>query len=125
MTSRTAANPADVGPAMALCSVPSTSERLSPAWLGGGAAHTAAVLKEQGRVQEANRGAAYGLSTGLFKRHSAHRVAPFSLGVPVVGLAAGMGLLSESVTPWQWGGIAFVVAALAVVMFGARVWKKR
>jgi O-acetylserine/cysteine efflux transporter len=68
---------------------------------------------------------AYGLWTGLFKRHPANRVAPFSLGVPVVGLAAGMGLLGERVTPWQWAGIAFVVAALAVVMFGARVMKRR
>lgn len=64
---------------------------------------------------------AYGMWTGLFKRHPANRVAPFSLGVPVVGLAAGMGLLGERITPWQWGGIGFVVAALAVVMFGGRL----
>jgi O-acetylserine/cysteine efflux transporter len=63
---------------------------------------------------------AYGMWTGLFKRHPANRVAPFSLGVPIVGLAAGMGLLGESITPWQWAGIAFVVAALAAVMFGGR-----
>ena len=56
--------------------------------------------------------------TGLFKRHPANRVAPFSLGVPVVGLAAGMGLLGERITPWQWAGIGCVVAALAVVMLG-------
>jgi taurine transport system substrate-binding protein len=56
MAKWTKANPADVGPAMALYSFPSLSEQLSPAWLGGGAAkamaHTAAFLKEQGRVQE-------------------------------------------------------------------------
>ncbi len=67
---------------------------------------------------------AYALWTGLFKRHPANRVAPFSLGVPVVGLAAGMGLLGETVTPWQWAGIGFVVAALAAVMFGNR-WASR
>ncbi|WP_394790193.1 EamA family transporter [Rhodoferax sp.] len=67
---------------------------------------------------------AYAMWTGLFKRHPANRVAPFSLGVPVVGLAAGMGLLGESITPWQWAGIACVVAALAVVMFGGR-WLPR
>jgi O-acetylserine/cysteine efflux transporter len=61
---------------------------------------------------------AYAMWTGLFKRHPANRVAPFSLGVPVVGLAAGMGLLGEIITPWQWVGIAFVVMALIVVMFG-------
>lgn len=68
---------------------------------------------------------AYSLWTGLFKRHPANRVAPFSLGVPVVGLAAGMGLLGESITPWQWVGIGFVVAALAAVMFGGRLSARR
>jgi O-acetylserine/cysteine efflux transporter len=67
---------------------------------------------------------AYAMWTGLFKRHPANRVAPFSLGVPVVGLAAGMWLLGERITPWQWAGIAFVVAALVAVMFGAR-WANR
>ena len=68
---------------------------------------------------------AYAMWTGLFKRHPASRVAPFSLGVPVVGLAAGMGVLGERITGWQWIGIAFVVAALAVVMFGARLARRR
>jgi O-acetylserine/cysteine efflux transporter len=63
---------------------------------------------------------AYALWTGLLKRHPANRVAPFSLGVPVVGLAAGVLLLGETITPWQWAGIALVVAALMVVMFGGR-----
>ena len=60
----------------------------------------------------------YSLWTGLLKRHPANRVAPFSLGVPLVGLAAGMGVLGEAVTPWQWAGIALVAAALACVMLG-------
>lgn len=68
---------------------------------------------------------AYAMWTGLFKRHPANRVAPFSLGVPVVGLAAGMGLLGEHITGWQWAGILFVVAALAVVMFGSRLFAWR
>ena len=68
---------------------------------------------------------AYTMWTGLFKRHPANRVAPFSLGVPVVGLAAGMGLLGEHIAPWQWAGIGFVAAALAVVMFGARLVGRR
>ena len=62
--------------------------------------------------------AAYGLWTRLLKRHPANRVAPFSLGVPVVGLFAGMLVLGESVSAWQWTGIALVIAALACVMFG-------
>ena len=64
--------------------------------------------------------AAYGMWTGLLKRHAANRVAPFSLGTPVVGLAAGLLLLGETITLWQWAGIGFVIAALACVMFGGR-----
>ncbi|MBX3655806.1 MAG: EamA family transporter [Ramlibacter sp.] len=64
---------------------------------------------------------AYAMWTGLLKRHAANRVAPFSLGVPVVGLAAGMGVLGETITAWQWAGIALVVAALACVMLGPRL----
>ncbi|MDI9334056.1 MAG: EamA family transporter [Cytophagales bacterium] len=56
----------------------------------------------------------YTLWTKLLKRHSANRVAPFSLGVPVVGLAAGICLLGEQVSHWQWAGIVFVIAALGV-----------
>ncbi len=60
----------------------------------------------------------YSLWTGLLKRHPANRVAPFSLGVPVVGLTTGMLVLGEAITPWQWAGITLVVAALACVMLG-------
>jgi len=67
---------------------------------------------------------AYALWTGLLKRHAASRVAPFSLGVPVIGLAAGIGLLGERVTPWQWAGGACIVMALLVVLLGAR-WPGR
>ena len=66
----------------------------------------------------------YSLWTGLLKRHPANRVSPFGLGVPVVGLAAGMGVLGEVITPWQWAGIALVVAALACVLFGGRVGRR-
>lgn len=60
--------------------------------------------------------AAYALWTWLFTRHAANRVAPFSLGVPVIGLAAGMLALGETVSPWQWAGSFCVVAALMAVM---------
>ncbi len=63
---------------------------------------------------------AYAMWTQLLKCHPANRVAPFSLGVPVVGITAGMLILGEQITTWQWGGIAFVVAALLMVMFGSR-----
>ena len=63
----------------------------------------------------------YAMWTALLKRHPANRVAPFSLGVPVVGITAGMLILGEQITRWQWGGIGLVVAALLIVMFGPRV----
>ena len=64
---------------------------------------------------------AYSLWTWLLTRHPANRVAPFSLGVPVIGLVAGMVLLGESVSVWQWAGSVCVFAALGVVMFGSRL----
>lgn len=60
--------------------------------------------------------AAYALWTRLLKRHPASRIAPFSLGVPVIGMAAGPLLLDERVTSWQWLGAACVVMALAAVL---------
>lgn len=68
--------------------------------------------------------AAYAMWTNLLKRHTANRVAPLSLGVPVVGIAAGMWLLGERVSAWQWAGVACVGAALIVVLFGARFISK-
>ena len=59
---------------------------------------------------------AYGAWTWLLKRHPAGRIAPFSLGVPVIGLAAGTLLMGETITHWQWLGSACVVLALAVVV---------
>ena len=68
--------------------------------------------------------AAYGMWTALLKKHQANRVAPFSLGVPVVGLTAGVLLLGETINYWQWAGIALVIAALACVMFGAAIYSQ-
>ena len=60
----------------------------------------------------------YALWTGLLQRHATNRVAPFSLGVPIVGLAAGMLVLGEVISAWQWAGIALLVAALGFVVLG-------
>lgn len=62
----------------------------------------------------------YGLWTGLLKRFSAARVAPFSLGVPVIGLSVGILFLGETVTALQWAGAGCLVCALLCVVFGPR-----
>lgn len=66
----------------------------------------------------------YVLWTKLLKRHPANQVAPFSLGVPVIGLLAGMILLGERINTWQWLGTAFVGVALFLVVFGAKLFPK-
>jgi O-acetylserine/cysteine efflux transporter len=63
---------------------------------------------------------AYALWTGLLKRHAANRVAPFSLAVPPVGITAGMLILGDRISAWQWAGIVLIVASLVMVMFGGR-----
>lgn len=63
----------------------------------------------------------YGLWARLLKRFPASRVAPFSLGVPIVGLSAGIVLLGESVTPLQWAGAGLVLCALVCVIAGPRL----
>jgi O-acetylserine/cysteine efflux transporter len=67
---------------------------------------------------------AYSQWTRLIKRHGANRIAPFSLGVPVVGLSSGVLALGESIGAWQWAGIGFIVAALACVMLGPRLLRR-
>ncbi len=56
------------------------------------------------------------LWVGLFWRHPASRVAPFSLGMPVVGLIAGALVLGERINGWQWAGTALILSALAFVV---------
>ncbi len=62
---------------------------------------------------------------GLFRHHPASRVAPFSLGMPVVGLFAGVLVLGEHVTGWQWAGAGLVISALAFVVGGSAVTAAR
>jgi O-acetylserine/cysteine efflux transporter len=61
----------------------------------------------------------YGLWTALLHRHHANRIAPFSLGMPVVGLLAGMLVLDEVVDLVQWTGAILVMSALVFVVRGS------
>jgi O-acetylserine/cysteine efflux transporter len=67
---------------------------------------------------------ANGLWTRLLKRYPANRVAPFSLGIPLVGLSAGIVLLGERVTALQWGGAFLLVCALLCVLLGPRLMQR-
>jgi O-acetylserine/cysteine efflux transporter len=67
---------------------------------------------------------AYGMWTTLIKKHGVNRVAPFSLGVPVVGLSAGVIVLGEVITGWQWAGVALLVCALASVILSGLPGRK-
>jgi O-acetylserine/cysteine efflux transporter len=71
---------------------------------------------------------AYTLWTRLLQRHPAGRVVPFSLLVPVVGLAAAALAFGERPSPAQWLGTAAVLAGLVINQGMAgrlRSWWKR
>jgi O-acetylserine/cysteine efflux transporter len=62
----------------------------------------------------------YGLWAWLMSRHPAAQVAPFSLLIPVIGLAAAAALLGEIPSAPQIGGALLVMAGLLINTFGGR-----
>ena len=60
----------------------------------------------------------YGLWSRLLSRYPASQVAPFSLLVPIVGLASASVFLDEHLTTPQIAGAALVMVGLAVNVFG-------
>ncbi len=63
----------------------------------------------------------YGLWSRLLSRHPVGAVAPFSLLVPIVGLASASLLLHEALSTAQMAGAALVMAGLAASVFGERI----
>ncbi|CAG4907339.1 EamA family transporter [Paraburkholderia gardini] len=63
----------------------------------------------------------YGLWSRLLSRYPASQVAPFSLLVPIVGLASASLFLDEHLSQAQIVGAALVMAGLAVNVFGGWV----
>jgi O-acetylserine/cysteine efflux transporter len=61
---------------------------------------------------------AYTLWTRLLKRHPAGRVAPYSLLVPVIGLAAAYVVFGEQLKLLQWLGTLAVLLGLLINQFG-------
>ena len=60
----------------------------------------------------------YTLWGKLLARYPASQVAPFSLLVPIVGLASAALLLDEGLSPMQFVGAVLVMAGLVVNVFG-------
>lgn len=60
----------------------------------------------------------FGLWNKLLSRHSANKVAPFSLLVPVTGLLTANLVLGEHLSPLQWFGCLFIIIGLLVSTFG-------
>ncbi|WP_277187102.1 EamA family transporter [Caballeronia sp. BR00000012568055] len=63
----------------------------------------------------------YSLWGRLLTRYPAAQVAPFSLLVPVIGIASAAVFLGEEMTSVQIAGAALVMAGLVVNVFGGRI----
>jgi O-acetylserine/cysteine efflux transporter len=66
-------------------------------------------------------GFGFGAWTGLLRRHPASRVAPFTLLVPPVGIAAAWIALGQSPSAGEVAGAAIILAGLAVASSVVRV----
>jgi O-acetylserine/cysteine efflux transporter len=66
----------------------------------------------------------YGLWSRLLARYPASQVAPFSLLVPIVGLASASVFLDEHLSTPQIAGAALVMAGLAVNVFGGWLMRR-
>ena len=66
----------------------------------------------------------YSLWGRLLARYPAGSVAPFSLLVPVIGLASAAAFLGEGLSTAQIAGAAFVMAGLVVNVFGERLVRR-
>lgn len=66
----------------------------------------------------------YSLWSRLLSRHPAGKVAPFSLLVPVIGIASSALLLGERLSGYQWVGGALVMVGLVINVFGPALLRR-
>lgn len=66
----------------------------------------------------------YGLWSMLLAKYSAHKIAPLSLLVPVVGLLTAQFILGERLALIQWMGGGIIIIGLMITNFG-HVFAKR
>ena len=64
---------------------------------------------------------AFAAYTFLVSREPASRVVSYALVNPVIALLLGLGLGSESATPYLWIGVPLVLLALVLMLYGERV----
>lgn len=70
-------------------------------------------------------GLGYWVWAKMLARYQVSRVAPFTLGVPVVGMVAGVIILGESVSAMQWLGATLIMSALFFIVAESRSVIKR
>ena len=61
----------------------------------------------------------------LLSRYPAGKITPLALLIPVIALLVAWMLLNEYMNAWHWGGVALVMAALLVHVFGGKLAPKR
>jgi O-acetylserine/cysteine efflux transporter len=83
----------------------------------------AAAVLSLAFVVVVSTGFGFGVWAWLLGRHSASRVAPFALLVPVVGMASGWVALGERPNAAEWAGAALVLVGLVVTV--AAVTRRR
>ncbi|MGN4225136.1 EamA family transporter, partial [Burkholderia gladioli] len=66
----------------------------------------------------------YGIWGRLLSRYPAAQVAPFSLLVPVVGIASSAFFLGEQMSAAEYLGAALVMGGLVVNVFGGRLARR-
>lgn len=65
----------------------------------------------------------FGIWAYLVRKYEAATIAPFTLLVPVAGMASAAIFLGEAITWWKITAGALVLGGLALNQFGARAWK--
>lgn len=67
----------------------------------------------------------FGVWSMLLGRYPAATVAPFSLLVPVIGMAAAMVLVGERFSPLEAGGAVLIMCGLAVAVLAPRLLRRQ
>jgi drug/metabolite transporter (DMT)-like permease len=65
--------------------------------------------------------AAYAAFTYLVSREPAARVVSYALVNPLIALLLGLGLGSESPTPYLWAGVPLIIVSLVLMLYGERI----